>query len=136
MPDKPEENNSPDRANDRVNLCLFLGRIVGGFVGLSLGVIIGIWIGGSLGPIIGSALGLLAGVSVSQLILKSFPALAANQTISIGVAGYGSTGLIVGWVIGDLLGTFTTLDRSYSGLIGAALGLYIGILIGMAYKRK
>ncbi|HEY0546145.1 MAG TPA: hypothetical protein VGC91_12265 [Pyrinomonadaceae bacterium] len=136
MTDKPQQSNLPERARGSLNLAMFLGRIVGGFVGLCLGVTIGIQIGGSLSPVLGGVIGLFAGAFISQLIFKSFPRLSSNRTISARSASYSIIGLFAGLMIGDALGTFTNFDRLYSGFIGASLGLYAGMLLGLAHRRK
>ena len=135
MANEMKKINPDVPTHQRMNFGVFIGRIVGGFVGLCLGVTIGIWIGGSLGPVVGSVVGLFIGVKMSDFIFMMFPRLAPAQTISAIAAGCGASGLIMGLFIGDAVGTFGGFDRSYSSLIGASLGLYIGVLIGNARKR-
>jgi uncharacterized membrane protein len=117
-----------------MNFGVFIGRIVGGFCGLCLGVTLGLWAGGSLAPVIGSIIGLFAGVLFSGFVFKMFPRLAPAQTMSAVAASCGMSGLIGGLFIGDAIGTFGNFDRSYSALIGASLGLYLGVLIGNARR--
>ncbi len=134
MPNKTEETNSAEPSRSQMNFNEFIGRIVGGFVGVCIGISLGVFVGGSISPIIGSIAGFFMGVIVSDRIFKIFPRLASAQTISIAAAGYGISGLIIGLFIGDAVGTFSSLDRMYSSLIGASLGLYVGVLLGYARK--
>jgi hypothetical protein len=74
------------------------------------------------------------GIVISDFVFKMFPRLAPMQTISVVATGCGMSGLIIGLFIGDAIGTFGSFDRSYGSLIGASLGLYIGVLVGNTRK--
>lgn len=124
------------RALERVKLGVFLGRVIGAFVGSGFGVILGVWVGWSAAPVIGAIAGVFAGAHFSDFVFRAFPRLSPELTITVGAAARGVSGLFFGSIVGDIVGTFTSLDRLYTVLVGAALGLYVGVVFGNARRGK
>jgi hypothetical protein len=120
----------------RVKLGVYVGRLAGAFVGLWLGVTLGVWVGWSAAPVVGAVAGLFAGAHFSDFVFRAFPRLAPEQTITARAAARGLSGIVVGLLLGDIVGTFTSLDRAYTVLVGAALGLYVGVVSGNARGKK
>jgi hypothetical protein len=119
-----------------VRLGVYVGRLAGAFVGLGLGVTLGVWVGGSAAPVIGAVVGLFAGAHFSDFVFRAFPRLAPEQTMTARAAASGLSGIIVGALLGDILGTFTSLDRANTVLVGAALGFYVGVVSGNARRGE
>src|SRR5687767_10916850 len=109
--------------------------MAGGLVGLGLGVTLGVWVGGSVAPVIGAVAGLFAGAFFSDFVFRAFPSLAPEQTITAHAAARGLSGIVGGALLGDIVGTFTSLDRANTVLVGAALGLYAGVVFGNPRRR-
>ena len=124
------------RALERVKLGVLVGRVVGSFVGSGVGITLGIWTGWSIAPIILGLAGVFAGALFSDFVFRAFPRLAPEQTITTRAAARGATGMLGGMLLGDIVGTFTSLDRLYTVLVGAALGFYVGVLFGISRRRK
>ena len=124
------------RALERVKLGVLVGRMVGSFAGASVGVTLGAWTGWSAAPVILGLAGVFAGMFFSDFVFKVFPRLAPEQTITVHAAARGASGLLVGLLLGDIVGTFTGLDRLYTVLVGAALGFYVGVVFGNSRTRK
>jgi uncharacterized membrane protein len=129
-----EQINSESSPPARIPFGVFIGRIVGSILGSCLGLTIGAKIGGSLAPLVAGIVGMLLGAMASDLLFKAFPRLLPGRSISTISATTGLFGLVLGFFTVDAIATFSGLDILYADLVGASLGLYIGILIGNARK--
>jgi hypothetical protein len=135
-PELTKADEDEGRALERVKLGVLVGRIVGSFVGVGVGITLGVWTGWSAAPIILGLAGLFAGALFSDFVFKAFPRLAPEQTITAHAAARGASGLLVGLLLGDIVGTFTGLDRLYTVLVGAGVGFYVGVVFGNSRTRK
>jgi hypothetical protein len=124
------------RAPERVKLGVLVGRVAGGFTGGCVGVTLGVWTGWGAAPIILGVAGMGAGALFSDFVFRLFPRLAPEQTVTARAAARGVSGIFVGLLLGDIVGTFTSLDRAYTVLVGAALGFYVGVVFGNNRRRE
>lgn len=122
--------------DEGLNLTDFVGGIALGLAGLAGGVAAGVRVGGSAFPVLLGCAGLLAGGFLGRRVTRRFPRLRSGTVINSWVAGCGMSGMLLGFFAGDFVGAFAGVGRVYPDVVGAGLGLYLGIRTGLARERR
>lgn len=122
--------------DEGLNLTDFVGGIALGLAGLAGGVAAGVRVGGSAFPVLLGCAALLAGGFLGRRVSRIFPRLRSRTLIKSWAAGCGMSGMILGFFAGDYVGVFAGFDRVYLDVVGAGLGLYLGIRIGLERSRR
>ena len=119
-----------------LNLTDFVGGIALGLAGLAGGVAAGVRVDGNAFPVLLGCAGLLAGGFLGRRLTRRFPRLRSGTVIRSWAAGCGMSGMLLGFFAGDYVGALAGVGRVYPDVVGAGLGLYLGIRIGLARSRR